>query len=100
MHHGGGVGANANLSVYFSIHTLFRRARLSSGPLPSTAPEWPSVSPRALFRDPTAFALVFVFKQSILRVSAICGAVGTAIYLIQQLTGQSHHHTRGWQQRK
>ncbi len=77
------VGVIANLSLYFSIHTLFSRTRVvERGLVHITVPDWSSISPRAVFVTALAFALVFRFKLSVLRVLAICGAVGAALYLV------------------
>ncbi len=77
------VGVIANLSIYFSIHTLFSRTRAHDlGPLHVTAPVWSTISPRALFVTALAFVLVFRFKMPVLRVLGICAAVGAGLYLV------------------
>ena len=76
------VGVIANLSVYFSIHTLFADTRRRDwGPVHLTAPVWSTFSLRAMFVTALAFALVFRYKLSVLRVLGVCAVVGAAIYL-------------------
>jgi chromate transporter len=76
------VGVIANLSVFFSIHTLFSETRRHrTGPIDITAPVWHTISPRALAITALAFVLVFRFKLSVLRVLGICALVGAAAYL-------------------
>lgn len=76
------VGVIANLSIYFSIHTLFAETqRHDWGPIHLTEPVWSAVSLRAVSVTALAFVLVFRYKLSVLRVLAICAAVGAAIYL-------------------
>jgi chromate transporter len=76
------VGVIANLSVFFSIHTLFSQTRpYKWGPIDVTGPEWHTISPRALVVTALAFVLLFRFKLSVLRVLAICAATGAVIYL-------------------
>ena len=77
------VGVIANLSIYFSIHTLFSRTRTyDAGPLHLTVPTWSTLSPRALAVSLLAFVLVFRLKLQVLRVLAICGAVGAVLYVL------------------
>ena len=76
------VGVIANLSVFFSIHTLFGETeRHRNGPIDVTAPVWHTVSPRALAVSALAFVLVFRYKLSVLRVLGICALTGAALYL-------------------
>ena len=77
------VGVIANLSIYFSIHTLFSRTRTYDlGPIHLTGPTWSTISPRALFVTVLAFVLVFRFKLSVLRVLGICAAIGAGLYVL------------------
>jgi chromate transporter len=77
------VGVIANLSIYFSVHTLFERTRTyQRAPLHVTLPVWNSVSPRAVFVTALAFALVFRAKLPVLRVLGICAAVGAALHFL------------------
>jgi chromate transporter len=76
------VGVIANLSIFFSIHTLFSDTRTRRwGPVDLTRPVWSTISPRALFVTVLAFVLVFPYKLSVLRVLGICGAAGACLYL-------------------
>ena len=76
------VGVIANLSIYFSIHTLFADTRRHRwGPVHLTAPVWSTVSSRAVVVTLLAFVLVFRYKLSVLRVLGLCAAAGTAIHL-------------------
>ena len=76
------VGVIANLSLYFSIHTIFADAhRHDWGAVHLTSPVWSTLSLRAVFVTALAFVLVFRYKLSVLRVLAICAIVGAAIYL-------------------
>ena len=80
------VGVIANLSIYFSIHTLFSRTRTHNvGPIHVTGPLWSSLSPRALFVTGLAFMLVFRFKFSVLRVLGLCAVVGAGLYVSERL---------------
>ena len=77
------VGVIANLSVYFSIHTLFNRTHTyDRGPLRLTGPVWSTISPRVAFVTVLAFVLLFRYKQSVLRVLGICALTGAALYLV------------------
>ena len=76
------VGVIANLSIYFSIHTLFLRTRTyENGPLHVDLPIWSSFTLRAFAVAVLAFALVFRFKQTVLRVLGICALVGGGLFL-------------------
>ncbi len=76
------VGVIANLSVFFSINTLFGETRRHrSGPVDITLPVWHTLSPRALAITALAFVLVFRYKFSVLRVLGICALAGAAAYL-------------------
>ncbi len=76
------VGVIANLSIYFSIHTLFDNTHTHNrGPIHLTAPVWSTVNPRAVFVTALAFVLVFRLKLGVLRVLGICAVVGAALYL-------------------
>lgn len=77
------VGVIANLSVFFSIHTLFSATRRTqTGPIDITAPVWHTLSPRALGITALAFVLVFRYKLSVLRVLGICALSGAVAYLV------------------
>jgi chromate transporter len=76
------VGVIANLSIFFSIHTLFRETRIHTcGPITVTGPVWSTIVPRAVFVTALAFVLVFRYKLGVLRVLAICATVGAGLYL-------------------
>jgi chromate transporter len=76
------VGVIANLSIYFSIHTLFSSTRTyDSGPLRVEGPVWSSFTPRAFVVGALAFLLVFRFKMAVLRVLGVCALVGAALFL-------------------
>ena len=76
------VGVIANLSIYFSIHTLFSRTHTyDTGPIHLAAPTWSTISPRAVSVTVLAFILVFRFKLPVLRVLGICAVVGAGLYL-------------------
>ena len=76
------VGVIANLSIYFSIHTLFSRTHTyDHGPIHLTAPSWSTISPRAVSVTVLAFILVFRSKLPVLRVLGICAVVGAGLYL-------------------
>ncbi len=79
------VGVIANLSIYFSIHTLFARTHTyNSRVLHFTLPRWSTLNLRALFVTALAFVLVFRFKLGVLKVLGICAVVGAGLYLIQR----------------
>jgi chromate transporter len=77
------VGVIANLSIFFSLHTLFSTIHIYDwGPLHVTGPRWSTISPRAMFVTLLAFVLVFRYKLGVLRVLGICAASGASIYLM------------------
>jgi chromate transporter len=76
------VGVIANLSIFFSIHTLFTETRTHDwGPIHITGPVWSTISIRAVSVTALAFVLVFRHQLSILRVLGICAVVGAGLYL-------------------
>jgi chromate transporter len=76
------VGVIANLSVYFSLHTLFDgTTRIDNGILHMTLPVWDSVNVRALVLTAFACVLVFRYKWSTVRVMLTLAVVGCAVYL-------------------
>ena len=76
------VGVIANLSVYFSLHTLFEETTLTkTGFIRMTIPAWDSVDIRALVLTALACVLVFRYKWSTVRVMLTLAAVGCAVYL-------------------
>jgi len=76
------VGVIANLSVYFSLHTLFdNTTHTNNGILRMTLPAWDSVSIRALVLTAFACVLVFRYKWSTVRVMLTLAVVGCAVYL-------------------
>ncbi len=79
------VGVIANLSIYFTIHTLFDRTRtLDPGPLDLSLPVWSSVDWVAVGVAALAFGLVFRVKFGVLRVLCVCAVVGAALHLLTQ----------------
>jgi chromate transporter len=77
------VGVIANLSLYFSIHTLFNSMRTyDTGPVHLVLPRWSTLNPRALLVTVLAFFLVFKLKVSVLRMLAIAGAAGAVLYAL------------------
>jgi len=76
------VGVIANLSVYFSLHTLFDdTTRIDNGILHMTLPAWDSVNVRALVLTAFACVLVFRYKWTTVRVMLTLAVVGCAVYL-------------------
>jgi chromate transporter len=76
------VGVIANLSVYFSLHTLFDdTSRIDYGILQMTLPAWDSISIRAFLLTAFACVLVFRYKWSTVRVMLTLAVVGCAVYL-------------------
>ena len=76
------VGVIANLSIYFAVHTLFDNTRIyDAGLIHIAAPVWASIEWRAVAVAALAFVLVFRFKLGVLRVLAICAAIGAGLYL-------------------
>ena len=79
------VGVITNLSVYFSMHTLFVDVRVvDSGPVNFEIPAWGTVSPRALAVSVLAFILVFRYKVAVLKVLGICALAGAGFQLCAQ----------------
>ena len=75
-------GVIANLSVFFSIHTLFTDTRTRDwGPTHITLPVWSEIDLRAVFVTALAFLLVFRYRISVLRMLGICAAVSAGLYL-------------------
>jgi chromate transporter len=76
------VGVISNLSVFFSIHTLFAATRtLDWGPVHIAAPVWSSLSFRALFVTAVAFVLAFKYRMSVLRVLGNCAVIGAILFV-------------------
>jgi len=76
------VGVIANLSVYFSLHTLFDdTTRIDNGILHMTLPAWDSVNVRALVLTAFACVLVFRYKWTTVRVMLTLAVVGCAVNL-------------------
>ena len=76
------VGVIANLSVYFSLHTLFdSTTRTSNGIFRVTLPAWNTVDFRALVLTGVACVLIFRYKWPTVRVMLTLAAVGCAVYL-------------------
>jgi len=76
------VGVIANLSVYFSLHTLFDdTTHIDNGILRMTLPAWDSVNVRALVLTAFACVLVFRYKWTTVRVMLTLAVVGCAVYL-------------------
>jgi chromate transporter len=76
------VGVIANLSIYFSLHTLFdRNMVVRSGPINLDAPVWSTVNWRAVIVTVLAFVLIFRVKLSVLRVLGLCAVVGALLHL-------------------
>jgi chromate transporter len=77
------VGVIANLGVYFAVHTIFDRStEHRSGVVRVTVPVWSTFSPLALAVAGLAALLVFRWKFGVLRVLAICGALGAGVWWI------------------
>jgi chromate transporter len=75
------VGVIANLSIFFAIHTLFRSAATRNwGPIHLAVPDWATIQWRAVTVAVLAFALVFRWKLTVLKVLAICAATGAGLY--------------------
>jgi chromate transporter len=76
------VGVIANLAVFLAVHALFGRSTVHDwGPVHLTVPVWSSLSARAVVVAALAFVLVLRFELGVLRVLAICSAVGAIWYL-------------------
>jgi chromate transporter len=77
------VGVIANLSIYLTVHTLFRSTRVRGpGPIDVVTPVWSSINWTAVAVVALASALVFIAKFGVLRVLAICAIVGAALHLL------------------
>ncbi|GAB7045362.1 chromate efflux transporter [Catenuloplanes indicus] len=73
------VGVIANLGLYFALHTLFARTRdLDAGIVHLTLPDPGTLRPVPMAITVVAVALIFWRKWSVLRVLAVCGALGLA----------------------
>ncbi|WP_327591200.1 chromate efflux transporter [Nonomuraea sp. NBC_00507] len=77
------VGVIANLALYFAEHTLFAKTfTWTWGPLNVQLPEPGTVSPVALGITVAALAMTFVLRWPMLRILAICAALGLATVLL------------------
>jgi chromate transporter len=77
------VGVIANLSVYFSLHTLFNEATvIRAGAINLEVPIWSTLNVRAMAISLLAFVLIFRFKLSVLRVLGICAVLGALVFVI------------------
>jgi chromate transporter len=73
------VGVIANLGLYFALHTLFAGTRpFDAGIIHLTLPEIGPVRPVPVAITAVALALIFWRGWPVLRVLAVCGALGLA----------------------
>jgi chromate transporter len=71
------VGVIANLALYFGVHTLFQRTfTVDNGPLRLIVPHLTSARWVSIAIAAVAALLTFRFKWSVLRVLALCAALG------------------------
>ncbi|MCI2419772.1 chromate efflux transporter [Saccharopolyspora sp. K220] len=76
------VGVIANLALYFAGHTLFASTHLGQlGPLQLSVPELASIRPVAAAITAIALVLVFALRWPMLRVLAVCAALGAVAAL-------------------
>jgi len=74
------VGVIANLSLWFALHVLFwTLIKRSFGPFQALVPDLATLDWRAALIAVVAALLVFRFKQGMVRVLAICAALGFAL---------------------
>jgi chromate transporter len=77
------VGVIANLSISFSLHTLFEQSRRHHwGRINVEFPVWSTLSLTALVVTALAFVLVFRRGVGVLRVLGICAVVGAALHVV------------------
>jgi chromate transporter len=77
------VGVIANLGLYFAVHTLFTASRtVTDGPLHLELPDLTTIRPVPVAITVIATVLIFALKWSVLRVLAVCAALGLAAALI------------------
>jgi chromate transporter len=75
------VGVIANLGVYFAVHTIFDRSTQRRwGAVRVTVPVLSTFSPLALAVAGLAAVLVVRWKLGVLRVLAVCGALGAGAW--------------------
>jgi chromate transporter len=80
------VGVIANLGLYFATNTVFATAHtITTGPLHLQVPDLATVRPVPLAIALVAATLVFVVKWSVLRVLAVCAALGLVAGLTTNL---------------
>ena len=71
------TGAILNLSVWFSIHTLFGAVRqVESGPLDLLVPEWTSIDPAAALLATAAMIAMLRYRVAMHWVLLAAGIVG------------------------
>jgi chromate transporter len=77
------VGVIANLALFFALHTLFDRTRFAGwGPVAVEVPVWSEVDGPAVAIAAVALVLVFRRRWGVLRVLAVCGALGVLASLV------------------
>jgi len=77
------VGVIANLSLFFSVHTLFSIVeRKTWGIISMDIPRWSSVDPRAIIVALFAFYAVFSLKWGVLRLLACCAGIGAVLHFV------------------
>jgi chromate transporter len=75
------VGVILNLSIWFTIHTIFRRVEpFTAGPLRFDMPVFESVNFLALLLTAAAVFAVFRLKVSVFTVLAASSLIGVALY--------------------
>ncbi len=68
------VGVILNLTVWFALHTLFRKVGDSPfGPITLHMPDWSTLNIPAAVLSALAFILLFAFHRSIMVTLAVCG---------------------------
>lgn len=74
------VGVIANLSLWFALHVLFRRAApVAAGPITLAMPDWTSLNLAALALSVLAAVLLFRTRLGMLATLTICAAAGLGI---------------------
>jgi chromate transporter len=82
------VGVILNLSVWFALHTIFRRTEtMSAGPLQLDVPVWASLEPGALLLGAAALTATLKFKIGMGWTLIGTAVVGAAYWLLRYGAG-------------
>ncbi|MGQ0575489.1 MAG: chromate efflux transporter [Pseudonocardia sp.] len=77
------VGVIANLALYFTLHTLYRKTSATTwGPVQLQIPDLATVQPLAIGITTAAFLMIFRLRWSMLRTLGVCALLGLAAAVV------------------